>query len=101
LFGTYVSDPETVVRPKHLDFDESQRSVHAAAEAVTRGPRTLIETAPAATIGYDEVKRRNAEWTGDAVSLKARERTVAQLLKEVRWANLGWVYQVSTVAEFI
>ena len=70
------------------------------AEEAGRGPRALIETAPAATIGYDEVKRRNATWSGDAVSLKVKERTAGQLMREVRWANLGWVYQVRSAVGY-
>jgi hypothetical protein len=46
-------------------------------------------------MGFDEVKRRNATWTGDAMSLKAGTKSVEALMKEMRWGNLGWVYQVS------
>lgn len=95
LWGLYVSDPEATVRPRHMDLDPEQRTAQAEADRAKRGPRTLIETTPAATIGYDEVKRRNAQWTGDVVSLKLPPKTASALMREIRWANLGWVYQVS------
>lgn len=59
--------------------------------------RTTIETEPASVIGYEEIIARNKTWTGDTPSAKLKERTAAQLMAEMRWANLGWVYQVSNL----
>lgn len=94
LFELYATAPDTPVPPKHLDLAAEEKARLEAETQRTR--RELIETAPASQIGYDEVKRRNATWTGDVPSLKVGWKTVGQLVKEVRWANLGWVYQWST-----
>lgn len=94
LFELYATEPDTEVAPRHLELDSLAKAKLEAETARTR--RELIETAPAAQIGYDEVKRRNATWTGDVPSLKVGHKTVRQLVRELRWANLGWVYQWST-----
>lgn len=96
LFALYSTSPETPVAPRHLELDEDERRARAEEAQRTAGVRPLIETAPAFTMGYDEVKRRNASWAGDAMSLKAGVKTVEALMREIRWANLGWVYQVSS-----
>ncbi|WWC86377.1 alkylated DNA repair protein AlkB [Kwoniella dendrophila CBS 6074] len=54
------------------------------------------ETEPGSVIGYEEIVARNKSWTGDIPSDKLKEKTVSQLMGEIRWANLGWVYQWST-----
>lgn len=94
LFDVWARAPETPVAPRHAELDAGAK---ARLEAETaRSRRALIETAPAATLGYDEVRRRNAAWAGDVPSLKVGNRTARQLVRELRWANLGWVYQWST-----
>lgn len=95
LFSLYATHPEHLVPPRHTQLEEEEKASHAAAAGT--GRRTGIETAPAAAIGYDEVKRRNATFTGDAVSLKVGAKSVAQLMREIRWANLGWIYKVRPV----
>jgi alkylated DNA repair protein alkB family protein 1 len=95
MFELYASAPDTPVLPRHLELDETERAARAEEAQRTAGTRPLIETAPAFTMGFDEVKRRNATWTGDAMSLKAGTKSVEALMKEMRWGNLGWVYQVS------
>ncbi|WOO85238.1 Alpha-ketoglutarate-dependent dioxygenase abh1 [Vanrija pseudolonga] len=96
LFHAYSTTPDLLISPKHLTLDESERNARSQAAEVNKGPRTLIETAPASKLGYDEVKRRNATWTGDDMSLKLNSKTAEALMKELRWANLGRVYQWST-----
>lgn len=82
--------------PVHASLDQSQRDTHAAVAATANGPRATVETDPAATLGYAEVQRRNAAWTGDSPSLQVKPRSPAQLLRDLRWANLGWVYRWTT-----
>ncbi|BEI80096.1 hypothetical protein CcaverHIS002_0106250 [Cutaneotrichosporon cavernicola] len=96
MFELYASAPDRPVLPRHLELDEDERASRTEEAQRTAGTRPLIETAPAFTMGFDEVKRRNATWTGDAMSLKAGTKSVGALMKEIRWANLGWVYQWST-----
>ncbi|WVW82433.1 alkylated DNA repair protein AlkB [Kwoniella bestiolae CBS 10118] len=94
LFELYSRDPDHIVQPKHLTTPASQRQSNDATDIPKS--RTLIETEPASVIGYDEIVARNKTWTGDAPSEKLKEKTVGQLVTEMRWANLGWVYQWST-----
>ncbi|KAJ9091867.1 hypothetical protein QFC21_007065 [Naganishia friedmannii] len=55
--------------------------------------RELISNIPAHEEGYEALKQKVAQWTGDMPSRKLRSKTVGQLLEnELRWANLGWVY---------
>lgn len=61
--------------------------------------RKTIETAAAATIGYEEAKKRNERYVEekggrDRPSGTLKGRTAGELMREIRWANLGWVYQV-------
>ncbi|WWC58473.1 alkylated DNA repair protein AlkB [Kwoniella dejecticola CBS 10117] len=92
LFQLYSEHPDHVVQPKHLTLGSKQVG---GPENAPR-PRKTVETEPASVIGYDEIIARNKTWAGDAPSDKVKERTVAQLMAEMRWANLGWVYQWST-----
>ncbi len=46
-------------------------------------------------LGFEEIVSRNRTWRGDEPSEKLGARTEEQLMREIRWANLGWVYQVS------
>ncbi|OCF55339.1 alkylated DNA repair protein AlkB [Kwoniella mangroviensis CBS 10435] len=94
LFELYTHDPDTAVQPKHRTIPASQTRSSATSDVPKS--RTLIETEPASVIGYDEIVARNKTWTGDAPSDKLKEKTVDQLIMELRWANLGWVYQWST-----
>ncbi|WWC66508.1 alkylated DNA repair protein AlkB [Kwoniella pini CBS 10737] len=89
LFELYATQPDHIVQPKHMTT-----SLSPAKEAPKA--RTTIETEPASVIGYEEIIARNKTWTGDTPSAKLKERTAAQLMAEMRWANLGWVYQWST-----
>ena len=56
--------------------------------------RHTIETEPAAVVEYQEILARNRSGIGDEPSERLGPRTVEQLMREIRWANLGWVYQV-------
>lgn len=58
--------------------------------------RELISNKPAHEEGYEALKQKVAQWKGDLPSPKLRSKTVKTLMEsELRWANLGWVYNVS------
>ncbi|WRT64267.1 alkylated DNA repair protein AlkB [Kwoniella shivajii] len=90
LFELYATEPNSPVMPKYLI---SSAEIHS-----TQPPRSrpLIETEPASVLGYEEILARNKTWTGDAPSDKLKEKTVLQLMTDMRWANLGLIYQWTT-----
>lgn len=93
LFELYATSSPQVVQPLHATSSRqlSQGGPQAAA-------RHTIETAPGSVLGYNEILARNKTWTGDTYSEKLEPKTAEQLFREIRWANLGWVYQVSVCA---
>ncbi|WVO16942.1 alkylated DNA repair protein AlkB [Cryptococcus depauperatus] len=93
LFDLYVSNPQANVYPKHMTG--AIDSQHSASKSQPKS-RTLNDTEPASVIGYDEIIARNKNWTGDVPSDKLGIKTAERLMKELRWANLGWIYQWST-----
>ncbi|KAJ9115967.1 hypothetical protein QFC22_005110 [Naganishia vaughanmartiniae] len=59
--------------------------------------RELISNQPAHQEGYEALKQKVALGTGDLPSHKLKSKTVGKLMEnELRWANLGWVYNVSS-----
>jgi alkylated DNA repair protein alkB family protein 1 len=56
--------------------------------------RELINNPPADKEGFDAIKSRVAEWKGDEPSVKLRGKSARELVKELRWCNLGHVYNV-------
>lgn len=59
--------------------------------------RELISNKPAYEEGYEALKQKVAQWKGDEPSYKMKSKSVAKLMEnELRWANLGWVYNVSS-----
>ncbi|KAL0241944.1 alkylated DNA repair protein AlkB [Cryptococcus tetragattii IND107] len=93
LFSLFVSDPEATVLPKHMTGAVNPEVLASASQPKSR---KLNDTEPASVIGYEEIIARNKAWTGDVPSDKLEAKEVRKLWKEIRWANLGWVYQWST-----
>ncbi|WVQ77070.1 alkylated DNA repair protein AlkB [Cryptococcus sp. DSM 104548] len=93
LFGLLANDPGSLVRPKHMSM--AHEGVPQSSSGQPKN-RVLNDTEPASVIGYDEIVARNRSWKGDVPSDKLGCKRVEQLFKEIRWANLGWVYQWST-----
>nr|XP_031860915.1 alkylated DNA repair protein AlkB [Kwoniella shandongensis]KAA5527987.1 alkylated DNA repair protein AlkB [Kwoniella shandongensis] len=89
LFHLYATEPDTLILPKHSLSPVSSTPLPPKS-------RTIVDTEPAAVLGYDEIVARNKTWTGDVPSDKLGAKSAQQLMREVRWANLGWVYQWST-----
>ncbi|KAK8866039.1 hypothetical protein IAR55_001190 [Kwoniella newhampshirensis] len=91
LFHLYATAPDTLVQPKHASVPAS----HPPPKC-----RTIVDTEPAAVLGYDEIVARNKSWTGDVPSDKLGPKTVDHLMRQIRWANLGWVYQVCPLSPY-
>lgn len=45
-------------------------------------------------VGYEDILAKNKVVQIDEPSEKIKAKTAEELMKEIRWANLGWVYQV-------
>ncbi|WVQ82652.1 alkylated DNA repair protein AlkB [Cryptococcus sp. DSM 104549] len=95
LFDLYSTAPETTVLPKHMTVPLLASST-SEDRSLENTSRKLNNTEPASVIGYEEIVARNKAWQGDAPSEKLGEVSVGKLMQEIRWANLGWVYQWST-----
>lgn len=95
LFSLFVSDPEATILPKHMTGAVNPEVLTSASQPKSR---KLNDTEPASVIGYEEIIARNKAWTGDVPSDKLGAKEVRKLWKEIRWANLGWVYQVSLIS---
>lgn len=109
LFDKYIHDPTHLVDSKASalttpisgTFPDSTRSrTNSTNSSLTRSrpstpQRELISNKPAHEEGYEALKERVAQWKGDEPSYKLRSKPVGSLLeRELRWANLGWVYNV-------
>jgi hypothetical protein len=82
------------VYPRYDALDHEQRS--QVDLALTHGgSRRTIDTLPGSVLGYEEIVQKNKGWKGDVPSGKLGEKNAEKLMRELRWANLGWVYQVS------
>ncbi|KAK4683446.1 hypothetical protein P7C73_g6819, partial [Tremellales sp. Uapishka_1] len=89
LFELYATSSDQLIPPLHTLSDGSPGTW-------TTSRRELIETEPASHIGYDEILSRNKQYKGDKPSSLLKAKDAAGLMKELRWANLGLVYQWST-----
>lgn len=97
LFGLYTHAPDTVVQPIFASLPpEIQERIQLEVEKGGHSPRTLNETEAGSTVGYEEILKRSREWKGDVPGSTLGEKTVGELMRELRWANLGWVYRVSS-----
>lgn len=120
LFDQYVADPTHLVNSKasvssqHPTPPPSDRSETISAAAASKQnsvastrssrpitpQRELISNKPAYEEGYEALKQKVAQWKGDEPSYKMKSKSVAKLMEnELRWANLGWVYNVSLCAK--
>ncbi len=86
LFDLYASSSAELIKPRC-----TSNSSTASRQGETR---QTIETVPASVQGYEEIVAKNKTWQGDEPSDKLGAKTAEQLTREIRWANLGWVYQV-------
>lgn len=93
LFELYIHNSSQLIEPIH----PAQERSHTG-EIRSGNTRQTIDTEAASVLGYEEIIARNKTWQGDVPSDKLRTKTAEQLLIDIRWANLGWVYQVRLMA---
>ena len=99
LFQLYAEQSNTLIRPLTLTHRESPSAPEASAEPSyeqTSWGRKTVETPAGHVVGYDETLAMNREWKMDPPSEKLKSKTADELLMEIRWANLGLIYQVSS-----
>lgn len=93
LFHTYTTAPHTQVPTLFSKLSlEEQESIRKREQEI--GHRTTKETPVGAEVGYEKILNAGKGWEGDIPGSKLSERSVGDLMKELRWANLGWVYRV-------
>jgi alkylated DNA repair protein alkB family protein 1 len=99
LFSLYVSEPDTLIPSIASTLTEEESPPNTSSTSSSK--RELIENEPAASEGYDKILNIVSEWKGDEPSLKLKSKTVKKLVEnELRWANLGWVYNVSSAVPY-
>ena len=94
LFERYVRHSPDLIPPLYASLSAEGREKARLAALENQGPRKVIETLPGAVAGYEQVLRANKETLGMAPSDAVKPKTAERLMRELRWANLGWVYQV-------
>lgn len=97
LFNLYAHAPDTRV-PTLFSSLSAEDQAAARARESSNGQRKVNETQPGSVLGYEEILERGKGWTGDVPGSKLGEKSAEELVRELRWANLGWVYRVSGVA---
>jgi len=106
LFKMYAEDSNELVLPLHATRTDSSTDGAPMKEEFPKDDqpkakctgRKTVETEPGAVMGYDEIVANNRTAKADAPSDKLKAKTARELLKEIRWANLGWVYLVRAVS---
>lgn len=95
-----MNNSDELVRPLH-EVQRPATPVSSTFSATSTGSsrsRTTIETEPEAVVGYEEILAKNKLARVDEPSEKIKAKTAEELMKEMRWANLGWVYQVGQIS---
>jgi alkylated DNA repair protein alkB family protein 1 len=96
LFGTYMTDPEYKVQTLFSKLSPDQQEAIRTREQEI-GHRVNKESKSGSEVGYEKILQSGKVWEGDVPGSQLSERSVGELMKELRWANLGWVYRVSLV----
>ena len=102
IFGLYASGSPELIRPLH-EYRESGTPEAAPPDATPSctsvpksdriGSRRTIGTEPNAVPKYEEILAKASTAATTPASDRAKAKPATSLLKELRWANLGWVYQ--------
>jgi alkylated DNA repair protein alkB family protein 1 len=94
IFETYITDPERKVQTLFSRLSpEQQEGIRAREQEI--GHRVSKESKSGSEVGYEKILQSGKVWEGDVPGSQLSERGVGELMKELRWANLGWVYRVS------
>jgi alkylated DNA repair protein alkB family protein 1 len=96
LFRTYITEPEYKVQTSFSKLSPDQQEAIRTREQEI-GHRVTKESKPGSEVGYEKILQSGKVWEGDVPGSQLSERSVGELMKELRWANLGWVYRVSLV----
>jgi alkylated DNA repair protein alkB family protein 1 len=100
LFNTYTSAPETIVPSIFTSLPPDEQAAIKEREAQGYDTRKINDTLPGGVVGYENILKSGKEWEGDKPGSRLGSKTVGELMKELRWANLGWVYRVSLLFPF-
>jgi len=96
LFRMYITDPEYKVPTLFSKLSASQQEAIRAREQEI-GHRVIKESKSGSEVGYEKILQSGKVWEGDVPGSQLSEKSVVELMKELRWANMGWVYRVSLV----
>jgi alkylated DNA repair protein alkB family protein 1 len=93
LFELYQSQAPQLIRPLFDTLDAvDQETVRAVAKARVENP--AYQAAGADVRRVEGNLARNKAWSGDMPAEGLEAKTAAQLMSDLRWANLGLVYKV-------
>ena len=83
-----------LIQPKYSTLSQEEQNRIAEAPVTQR---ERIETLPGYIQGYEEIleKNKHGPSVGDLPSYRLGSKTAEALMREIRWANLGWAYQAS------
>jgi alkylated DNA repair protein alkB family protein 1 len=95
LFQTYTTAPQTIVPSIFSSLPLDEQAAIKEREVQGHDTRKSNDTLPGGVVGYDNILKSGKEWEGDKPGSRLGSKTVGELMKELRWANLGWVYRVS------
>lgn len=93
LFELYAANSDDCIQPRHTTMPVSPSLQRTSLPDDTWGRRT-IETLPGSQLGYEQILAANKDWSGDKPSERLKPVTAERLMRDLRWTNLGWVYQV-------
>ena len=96
LFRTYITNPAYKVQTLFSKLSPDQQEAIRTREQEI-GHRVTKESKSGSEVGYDKILQSGKVWEGDVPGSQLSERSVGELMKELMWANLGWVYRVSLV----
>jgi alkylated DNA repair protein alkB family protein 1 len=97
LFELYSTSPSTPISTLYASLTDEEKAAIRAKEAEI-GHRTTRESKSGVEMGYNQILESGRAWEGDTPGSRLGEKTAGDLMKELRWANLGWVYRVSLLS---
>ena len=98
LFSLYTHYPSTTV-PSLFQSLSPEEQYAAREREGKNGQRKVNDTLAGSVLGYKEILDRSKEWDGDVPGSRLGEKSAGDLMKELRWANLGWVYRVCLTSD--
>ena len=96
LFQTYITNPDYKVQTLFSKLSSAeQKAIRDREQEI--GHRVTKESKSGSEVGYEKILQNGKVWEGDVPGSQLSERSVRELMKELRWANLGWVYRVRSL----